>query len=233
MKPARPVMRYHGGKWKLAPWIIEHFPKHKIYVEPFGGAASVLIQKPRSYGEVFNDVWGVVVNVFRVLRDPAHARELERQIRLTPFAREEFEACDKVVLSDIECPIERARRTIFRSFAGFGSAAVNGEHATGFRATTKRAGTTPAQDWQGYPDSIRVFTERLQGVVIENRPAVQVIEQHDSPETLHYVDPPYPHATRNMRRGNAAYACEMSDEDHRTLACSLHAARGGGNPKWL
>lgn len=35
--PTRPVLRYHGGKWRIAPWIIAQFPAHRVYVEPFGG----------------------------------------------------------------------------------------------------------------------------------------------------------------------------------------------------
>lgn len=85
----RPALRYYGGKWKLAPWIISHFPAHKNYVEPCGGAASVLLQKPRSPLETYNDLDGNVVNFFRVLRD--RPDELIRKIRLTPWARAEYE----------------------------------------------------------------------------------------------------------------------------------------------
>lgn len=207
----------------LAPWIIGHFPPHRIYVEPFGGGASVLMRKPRSFAEVYNDQWSEVVNVFRVLRDPVQAAELERVVRLTPFSREEFEATYPTEEAD---PVERARRAMLRSFAGFGSASTNGNHRTGFRSNSQRAHTTPAHDWARYPDHIRSFVERLRGVVIENRPAVQLLQQHDSPDTLFYVDPPYPHNTRNMQRGNAAYACEMTDQDHEDLAATLVNLRG-------
>ena len=217
----RPPMRYHGGKWLLAPWIIGHFPRHRIYVEPYGGGASVLMRKPRSYGEVYNDVWGDVVNVFRVLRDMPG--ELERLLHLTPFSRDEFELTSEPA----DNPIEKARRTIFRSLAGFASAAVNGKYATGFRAYSNRSGTTPAaQGWMNYPQHVKVFTERLRGVVIENRDAWEVMQQHDGLETLHYVDPPYMHETRNMRRGNAAYEHEIGSEDHEALLTNLQHLSG-------
>ncbi len=217
----RPVLRYHGGKFMLADWIISHFPAHRVYVEPFGGGGSVLMKKSRSYAEVYNDKWDTVVNVFRVMREPASAKRLRELLELTPFARAEFEES-----TASEDRVEWARRTILRSFAGFGSASTNAEHSTGFRANSNRSGTTPAHDWVNYPHHVEAFTDRLRGVVIENRDAADVMEQHDGDDTLHYVDPPYPHATRNMARGNASYAFEMDDEAHRKLSAALCRLKG-------
>ncbi len=209
----------------MADWIISVFPKHRVYVEPFGGAASVLMRKPRSYAEVYNDKWDTVVNVFQVLRDPQKAEQLKRLLELTPFSRTEFNKAFRrrpKVGGDVEC----ARLTILRSYAGFGSASTNGEYSTGFRCNSNRSGTTPAHDWVNYPRHIATFVDRLKGVVVENRDAKDVIVQHDSVETLFYVDPPYPHSTRNVQRGNAAYAVEMDDDDHRELAEVLKGACG-------
>lgn len=222
MGVTRPALRYHGGKWKLAPWIIGHFPPHRVYVEPFGGAASVLLRKPRSYAEVYNDLDGEIVSLFRVLRNPSQARELIRLLKLTPFARDEFEL-SYVIADD---PIEQARRTIARAFMGFGSAAATG-HKTGFRANSNRSGTTPAHDWANYPFKLMDIVERLQGVVIENRDAIEVIRQHDGPKTLHYVDPPYPEVTRSQKsRRSPLYRYEMTDDQHRELAEVLRSVEG-------
>jgi DNA adenine methylase len=219
----RPILRYHGGKWKLAPWIISHFPKHRVYVEPFGGGASVLLRKDRSYAEVYNDKWDTVVNVFAVMRDPKKAARLKKAIELTPFSRTEFMNAS---LNHCRGDVEAARRTILRSFAGFGSASTNGEFTTGFRANSNRSGTTPAHDWVNYPLHVAAYIERLKGVIIENKTAEEVMKQHDGFQTLFYVDPPYPAVTRNMDRGNAAYAHDMSDDNHRQLANTLHSLKG-------
>lgn len=227
MTPTRPALRWHGGKWMLAPWIIDHFPPHRIYVEPFGGGASVLLRKARSYAEVYNDLDGEVVNLFRVLQSPL-APEICRLLEITPFAREEF----NLSYEPSSDPLERARRMVIRSHMGFGSDSVGKKTSaargfrpgTGFRANSNRSGTTPARDWSNYPAVLRDIIARLRGVVIENRDAKECMAQHDSPETLFYVDPPYPHETRSKHRGS--YTHEMSDEDHFHLLNYLSGVQG-------
>ena len=225
MTRMRPVMRYHGGKHKLAPWIVTQLPAHRIYVEPYGGAASVLMLKPRSYAEVYNDLDGDVVNVFRVLRDPAQAKKLRSLLDMTPFAREEFVDTTALAMDQVSDPIERARRMVFRSFSGFGSAASNNQYKTGFRSNSNRSGRPPAMDWRNYPACIDRFTDRLRGVVVENRDALDVMRQHDGPATLFYVDPPYAHATRNLSNQHT-YKHEMTDVQHREMADALSELRG-------
>lgn len=220
----RAVMRYFGGKCRLAPWIVSHFPPHRKYVEPFGGAASVLMRKAPSYAEVYNDLDGEIVNVFRVLRDRRHCRRLARLLYLTPYAAEEFKASYE---TDPD-PVEQARRTIFRSFAGFGSAAVTKAWKTGFRSNSNRRGTTPAYDWRNYPEHLAAFAERLRGVVIECRDAREVMATHDRPDCLHYVDPPYLPETR--RAGSSkwcdGYRHELTREAHASLLCFLRGLQG-------
>lgn len=229
MSVDRLLIRHHGGKWMLAPWILQQFPPHRTYVEPYGGGASVLLRKERSYSEIYNDLDGEIVNLFRIVRD--QGEELLRLLELTPFARGEFLEAWHPSAN----PVEQARRTLIRSFMGFGSAATTlgrapkdagrgGLAKTGFRANSSRSGTTPAHDWRNYPGTFGQIIERLRGVVIENKPALEVIAQHDSPDTLTYCDPPYVAETRDA---GGDYAFEMNDADHRELAAFLKTLRGG------
>lgn len=221
LKPTRPVLRYHGGKWLLAPWIISHFPPHRTYVEPFGGGGSILIRKARTYAEVYNDLSGELVNLFRVMRD--RGDELKRAVELTPFARDEYR--ESFAVSDD--PLEQARRTLTRAYMGFGSNAFNRSIQSGFRSNTRRSGTTPAEDWRGYPEAMPALIERLRGVVIENRDAREVMLRHDEPTALHYCDPTYPHSTRTaLAHGPHGYEFEMSDDQHRELAAFLRELKG-------
>lgn len=223
--PTRPVLRYHGGKWRLAPHVIPHFPAHRTYVEPFGGAASVLIRKARSYAEIYNDLDGEIVALLRVLRNRRQARELARQCRLTPYSREEFEAS----YAPSDDPVEQARRTLVRSWMAHGSSGLR-KHRTGFRIGSGREGSSPAGDWRGFPAAIPAIAERLQGVFIEKRPAARIIRKFDRADTLFYVDPPYPFDTRSQKRiGNDlyhGYRHELTDAGHEELLHQLVGLAG-------
>lgn len=220
LTPTRPLLRYHGGKWRLAPWIISHMPKHRVYVESFGGGGSVLIRKDPSYAEIYNDLDGEIVNLFRVARD--RGAELVDKIRLTPFARDEF-------MESYEPsgdPMEQARRTMVRCGMGFGSSAMNTSNKTGFRGSATRSGTHPGTDWKNQPKNLSKIITRLQGVVIENKDALELIQYHDAATTLHYVDPPYVHESRTWQGGKEAYRHEMDDDQHRQLAAVLNDVKG-------
>ncbi|WP_025094583.1 DNA adenine methylase [Acinetobacter soli] len=208
-----PLIRYHGGKFRLAPWVISHFPKHTCYTESFGGAAGVLLQKPRAYAEVYNDLDGEVVNLFSVLRNEDDRNKLIELLVFTPYSRIDFEEawepCDN--------PIEKARRLIIRAQMGFGSAGAS-KGITGFRIDTKRAYGTAQSLWVTYPNHLADVGQRLSGVLIENRTAIQILRDHDGAETLHYVDPPYVHDTRySGAKTGRVYRHEMTDQDHEEL----------------
>jgi DNA adenine methylase len=196
------------------------FPDHYTYVEPFGGASGVLLQKPRSMSEVYNDLDGEIVNVFRVLQDKNMGLDLEHKLSITPYARDEF----TLSYEPSDDPVEQARRALVRAHQGFGSAGAT-KHVTGFRIDSARKYGTAAHLWAKYPNQIKSFIDRLQAVVIENKSATEVIDNHDRDDTLFFVDPPYVHSTRKMG-GKRYYNYELSDDDHIQLLEKLNKVTG-------
>jgi DNA adenine methylase len=220
-----PLVRYHGSKWRIAPWIISCFPKHEIYVEPFGGSGSVLLRKERSRIEVYNDLDGEIVNLFQVVRD--HGKELSRLIYLTPYSRSEYIKSFELTND----PIEKARRTLTRSFQGWGSGCITnvsgGKIArpeNGFCIDWRvKKGGNRNHNWLNVPDTVMNIIERLQGVVIEELNYKDVIKKNDTKKTLFYIDPPYLSDVRDM--GND-YRHEFTTDDHVELAGVLNTVKG-------
>lgn len=225
-EPTRPPLRYFGSKWRLAPKLMPYLPPHDVYVEPFGGSASLLLRKPRSRVEIYNDLDDDLVNLFQVLRAPGPAKALCDLLALTPYARSEFVAA--YVFTDE--PIERARRTLVRSFMGHSSIGTRIDRTTGFRACNPAAHGDPARSWATYPAALAQVIERIAGVAIEQLPAEELIAQRDGEGVLWYVDPPYVHATRSEKKTRAApsagYRHELTDDDHVSLLETLLAAKG-------
>lgn len=221
MNIRHPAIRYHGGKFRLASWIISHFPAHRCYVESFGGAASVLLRKAPGEAEVYNDLDSDVVNLFRILRDPVLSERLSEACALTPYSREEF----RCAYDHSDDPVERARRLVVRSTMGFGSAGATRGN-TGFRLDTKRNSATAQRIWARQPDNLAAVASRFAGVLVENRSAIQCMRDHDTESTLHFVDPPYIHGTRIEVAKNSAYRFEMTDTEHAGLLDALKSLSG-------
>lgn len=213
---SRPPVRYYGGKWRIAPWIIQYFPPHITYCEPFAGGASVLFRKEPSKFEVINDLNNDVVNFFDVLR--SRPDDLIRAIELTPYSRSEYvRAYDR----DGDC-IERARRFYVRSRQSYGSG--EGEYRTGWRyQANDRRGSSVVNEWN-QPEHLWEAARRLKVVQIECDDALKVIERFDTPQTLFYVDPPYLFKTRYSDEHR--YANEMTTAEHCQLAHVLRAVQG-------
>jgi DNA adenine methylase len=213
---------WYGGKYSHLDWLLPLLPKTTHYCEPFGGSAAVLINREPAPVETYNDIYGEVVNFFRVLRE--QKEELIEAIGLTPFSRAEFEAAikdDSAKLSELE----RARRFYILARqvrTGLAQKASAGRWA--HCLLTSRAGMAGAVSrWLGAVEDLPLIAQRLLRVQIENAPAIEVIKRYDSDETLFYCDPPYPHESRG---DSNAYANEMSDNQHRELAEVLHSIKG-------
>jgi len=213
-----PPFAYYGGKTRLAKQIAEHFPQHGHYVEPFAGSLAVLLAKPRAGMETVNDLDGDIMTFWRVLREqPA---ELMRAAALTPHSRTEHRAAE-IRPHDLT-DLERARRVWVQLTQGRGGTL----RTTGWRHYLSSASSpsTSFPDYlTGYVDRMAAAAERLIGVSLECRPALEVIAAYGQHEdVLLYVDPPYLGTTRSSRQ----YQVEMSREhEHRQLADALLECR--------
>ena len=212
---------WYGGKFSHLDWLLPLLPACHHYCEPFAGSAAVLLNRPPSPVETYNDLDGEVVNFFRVLR--TEKDRLIEAIGLTPFSREEFAlACE---MDPEQSPLERARRFYVRARqvrTGLAQTASIGRWAN-CKLTSRASMSGVISRWLGAVDDLPAIAERLLRVQIENRPALDVIRLYDSPKTLTYCDPPYVHGTRG---DDGAYGFEMTDDQHRELADVLNAAQG-------
>lgn len=195
------ILKYPGGKWRIAQWIISHFPEHKVYVEPFFGSGAVFFNKSPAYIETINDLNGDIVNLFRVCREQPEA--LAKAISLTPFSRQEYEDCF-LICGDA---VERARRTLVRFHQSFGT---SNSSKKSWRNVQTYGGPRCATMWNDLPEIITESCARLKEVQIERIDGVELIRRYNSSDTLIYCDPPY---IPSLRKANM-YACEMNEAKH-------------------
>ena len=214
----RPPFQYYGAKWILAPWIISFFPEHNNYIEICGGTASILMMKPRSPLETYNDINADIVNFFKVLRE--YPEQLIHKIWLTPWARAEFEECRY----QSDDPIENARR--FYVSASMAISRIPFDKHSGFRTASYFGQQRSRLSMMFAEEAISYLWDvckRMEGVQIENRDARYVIERYDRSDALLYFDPPYVQTTRTAKN---AYDFEVAETFHSEMAEMLRQAKG-------
>lgn len=193
----RTPLTYYGGKQLLAPQIVALMPAHRVYLEPFAGGAAVLFAKPRVARETLNDADGQIVRFWRALRE--RPDELASAVAATPYSRAEWEKCrfgpDRRTgwrapcgPGDVDDDVEAARRLLVDIDQSF-SRSRHGWSPPSI--LMDRRGRWQPGVWANLPDKLLAATQRLRGVGLERRDALELIPRWDQPDAVIYCDPPY------------------------------------------
>lgn len=104
------ILRRLGNKKKIAQEIIQHFPPHKIYIEPFFGAGGMFFNKPKAKYNIVNDLDSDVFNLFQVVMN--QKEELEKAFYIMPISSDLLDYWKK---SEETEPVKKALRFLFLS----------------------------------------------------------------------------------------------------------------------
>jgi DNA adenine methylase len=204
----RGPLAYIGGKNAIAKQIIQAFPEHRTYVEPFAGGAQVLFHKEPSKVEVLNDLDGEMVNFFRVCQQ--HYEELLRYFRFMVVSRQWHELL-KATKPGMLTDIQRAARHLYllkNCYAGL-------IRSLNYKCNVAQP---PGFNPESLPKIIEETHKRLARVQLENMPYEDILKHYDRPETLFYLDPPY--------FGIKLYRHNLEAADFETMAKRLAGIKG-------
>lgn len=176
------LIKWRGGKSRLAKKIVSYFPKHTCYVEAFGGAAWVLFAKDpaTSKHEVLNDAHAELMNFWEVVRTKKD--ELFESMRWDIKSRYIYNQLRKTDVSKMS-DIERARRLYWMTKCAFGSS-----YADVFG--TDKKGASPA-NFNSLQERLSLVNTRLKKVTVEHKDYTELPRVYDSETTFWYLDPPY------------------------------------------
>lgn len=196
-----------GGKKLLRNKILENFPEfgtYNRYIEVFGGAAWVLFSSDRHAKlEVYNDVDGNLVNLFRCTK--YHPEALQKELEFIIMSREQFfDAKEQIEVRGLT-DIQKAARFYILIKESFG-------------ADMRTFGVRP-KNMMSAIDFILEISKRLSMVVIEKQDFERILKTYDKKDALFYLDPPYYEAEKY-------YTKKFMPEDHIRLKDSLKRIKG-------
>lgn len=219
---------WYGGKYSHLKWLLPLLLPARCYVEPFAGSGAVLLNRPISPIEIYNDLDKNVVNFFKVLRN--QTEDLIRELQITPYSREERRQALQDRGDEKLSELERARQFfVLARQTRAGQAQV--EDLNSWRMTwnaINRGLPATVSQWHSGIAGLARVAARLTRVQIECYPALKIIDLYDAPDgsTFFYLDPPYMHETRRGGHKSNSYAHEMTDDQHAELAARLHTIHG-------
>jgi DNA adenine methylase len=202
MRIIKAPFAYPGGKSRSLEHLLDLIPVRKTYVEPFGGSASVLLSRPKSRLEVYNDLFGGVVAFYRALRSEPDA--LIKRLELTVHSKEEFYYCKETWNDEDLTTVERAARWYYTQKYSFGGVGRNWGRV--LKGSNNFSGKLVNS-----LDLLPVIHERFREVQIENQDFIHCLRDYDSKDTVFYLDPPYPTSYKGT------YKWELSTERHQEL----------------
>jgi DNA adenine methylase len=191
-------------------------PEHVAYVEVFGGAAALLLNKPPSPIEVYNDYDSELVNLFEVIRDDADAFLKRADFLL--YSRELYTRW-QANLEEGKFPEDRVERAVRFWYVIRSAFGAHPDKGWAFQRAQPRSS---ARVVQNALTNIRTIHERLKPVEIDHLDFRRCIRNRDATSTLLFLDPPYL-GTEGYRVGT------FTLQDQCDLAQILYNAKS----KWL
>ena len=175
------LINWVGGKRLLRKTIAPLIPKDiKSYIEPFGGGAWVLFYKDKWADlEIYNDLDGRLVNLFRIVK--YHPNAFKEEYKYLLGSREMFMQFLKgTPITDIQKAVQ-FYFLITRSFGGRGETF----------GTVKKSSGGASKSQKNVAGKIDAIHNRLDKVMVENRDFEKLIKQYDFEDAFFYCDPPY------------------------------------------
>ena len=193
----------------------------------YAGGLSVLLRKPsEGVAEWANDLNGHLHNFWEVLRREDTFEQLKRLVEVTPLSSEYFEKSKEKIKN---IPKERLDRPDVSLAADYFVTMRQSRQGLAKDYCTptsrlRRGMNEQVSAWLTSIEGLQDVHARLRRVELRCQPAIELIQELDTPDTLFYLDPPY---LKETRSGGGEYGqFEMSKSDHIELLDCITGIKG-------